>query len=162
MTRFLPFVLLALVGCDAFSGPDFETRRVLGQPALSSLGVEPLAIPDTVTAGEPFEVTVTTAGGGCHVRADGVEVDAGGEAVEFRPYDIVRVPVSDRAACTLPLLHFPRTAVVVMAEPGRRLLRVVGGSGPDPTTSPVVVERVVVVLAGSSGTERAAAGRRGT
>ena len=149
MKRLLALSLLAaLVGCDTFSGPDFETARQLGHPALSSREVEPLVAPDTVAAGVPFEITVTTDGGGCHVRADGVEVDAGGEAVELRPYDIVRVPVSDRAACTAILLHFPRTATVVLAEPGRRLLRVVGGRGPTPESDPVVVERVVVVRAG--------------
>lgn len=145
MTRLLLFLLVALAGCDAFSGPDFEVRRVLGHPALSALEIAPIAAPDTVTVGEPFEVTVTTDGGGCHVRADGVEVDASGEAVEFRPYDIVQVPVSDRAACTDILSHFPRIATVVLAEPGRRRLMVVGGSGPNPKSTPVVVERVVVV-----------------
>ena len=138
-------LLAALAGCDTLSGPDFETVRQLGHPTLSSQEVEPLAAPDTVVAGEPFEVTVVTDGGGCHVRADGVEIDASREAVELRPYDIVRVPVSDRAACAAILQFLPRTAVVVLAEPGRRLLRVVGGSGPNPESNPVVVERVVVV-----------------
>lgn len=137
--------LLALAGCDTLSGPGFETVRLLGHPALSSQEVEALAAPDTVVAGEPFEVTVVTDGGGCHVRADGVEVDASGEALELRPYDIVQIPVSSRAACTAILRHFPRTATVVLQEPGRRLLRVVGGSGPDPESNPVVVERAVVV-----------------
>ena len=98
-----------------------------------------------MTAGVPFTVTVTTEGDGCHVRADGIEVDASGEAVTLRPYDIVQVPISDRAGCGAILVHVPRTATVVLAEPGRRLLRVVGGSGLDPESSPVVVERAVVV-----------------
>ena len=135
-----------LAGCDAFSGPDFETVRQLGHPALSSQQVEPLSTPDTVLAGVPFEVTVVTDGGGCHVRADGVELGDAEDAVELRPYDLVRIPVSDRAGCAYILIHLPRTTMVTLEEPGRRLLRVVGASG-TPDEPPVVVERVVVVRA---------------
>ena len=143
--RLLPFVLAALAGCDMSTGPDFETRRVLGHPASPEQEVVPIAAPDTVMAREPFEVTVITVGGGCHVRADGVEIGASGGAVELRPYDVVQVPVSEQAGCTAIQLHFPRTATVVLREPGRRLLRVVGSSGWDPGATPVVFERVVVV-----------------
>lgn len=138
-------LVAALVGCDSLSGPESEAVRLLGEPAMASQEVEPLMVPDTVAVGEPFEVTVVTQGGGCHERADGLEVDAGGQAVELRPYDIVLVPRSDWAACTRLLRYLPRTATVTLAEPGRRLLRVVGGRGLTPESEPVVVERVVVV-----------------
>ena len=136
------FALLVLAGCDALSGADFETVRQLGTPAADG---EAITAPDTVRAGEPFEVTVTTQGGGCHERADGVEVREHREGVELRPYDLVSVPVGEGAGCTYILKHLPRTTVVTLDEPGLQRLRVIGSEGFSPRAGEVVVDRVVVV-----------------
>ena len=140
----LPALLafLALAGCDALSGADYKTVRQLGTPAADG---QAIAAPDTVVAGEPFEVTVTTQGGGCHERADGVEVGDHRGGLELRPYDIVSVPVGERAGCTYIRKHLSRTTVVMLNDPGLQRLRVIGSEGFGPRPEEVAVDRMVVV-----------------
>ena len=137
----LSVLLILIAGCDSASTADYETVRQLGTPDMEG---EAIAAPDMATAGEPFEVTVTTEGGGCHERADGIEVRERREVVELRPYDIVSMPVGDKAGCTLIRKTFPRTVAVTLDDAGPRRLRVVGRQSRD--GSEVVVEREILVV----------------
>jgi hypothetical protein len=140
MTR-LPVLapLLLLAACGG--GTVFEpgSRRVVGVIDVGGAGREALAAPDTVAAGAPFAVTVTTFGSSSCTRPDGAELEVRGLVAELVPYD--REATGTRA-CTDDLRPFPRTVTVRFSAPGQATVRALGrglGGG-----AAVVEARVVV------------------
>lgn len=145
--------MLMFAGCDILTGPDddrvmgvigaVERGEVFGgvvaiQQATGSVGEEreceltlvpdcinppPLEAPDTVVAGEPFEIVVRTSGA-CTWRADGAEISQSGATVEVVPYD----RVSSRRGVMCPQVpHYPfRIVELVFTEAGDALIRITG------------------------------------
>ena len=142
-----PIAALALIaglaGCDTLSGgPDYTEVR---QPGLfAPWEANPLAVPDTVTAGEYFGAVVTTIGGGC-IRAGEVLVDAErpGRTATLQPIDIART--TEDGVCTADLLVFPRAVALAFDEPGLATVRAVGRVQEGGTSRDTTVERTVVV-----------------
>ncbi|HEU0076169.1 MAG TPA: hypothetical protein VFQ76_00890 [Longimicrobiaceae bacterium] len=136
----LPALLLLAAACSGASDPD--SRRVVGVIALDAGAPDPpgaLAAPDTVAAGAPFTVTVTTRGSSSCTRADGAELELRGLLAEIVPYDRDGTRLR---ACTDDLHAFPRDVTVRFAAPGRAVVRV---RGRDLRGGPAVVEAGVVV-----------------
>jgi len=111
LRRWLLFLGLAVLS-SACSNPMEDDE---GQ----SLGVirfyqDPLVIaaPDTVAVGEPFQVSVTTYGGGCTSQGD-TRVRVDGRSADITPYDINRPGI-----CIDILNHFEHTASLAFPDPG--------------------------------------------
>ena len=104
----------------------------------------PIVAPDTVSAGEPFEVTVHTIGeNGCW-RADGQELRVDGRTATIVPYDVH----SGADVCTEVLGYLPHRATVTISTPGLAVIRVDGRrvrQGDRSWEIPVRAERTVVV-----------------
>lgn len=128
--------LLPITACSGLLGPEDETR--LG---VISFYDDPLVItvPDTVSAGAPFELSVRTYGGGC-IRPNGTLVQVEGRAVTVAPYDVH----SGHDYCPDVLRIFDHDATVTLHEAGLAEIRIRGRSMPADST--MVVVRHVVVL----------------
>jgi hypothetical protein len=140
MTR-LPALapLLLLAACSGVIAPDPASRRVVGVIDVGGGTPRALAAPDTVAAGAPFTVTVTTFGSSSCTRADGAELEVRGLVAEIVPYD--RELTGD-VACTDDLRPFPRDVTVSFAAPGQATVRVLGrglGGGASVLEARVVV-----------------------
>lgn len=132
-------VLLALAaaGCGGFPfGPDRE--RVPATIELSAGDPVEVVVPAVATRGVPFDVTITTYGGGCVEEAD-TEVSLQPTGAVVRPYQIV----VRRNVCTAELLINRRTVQVSLATPGPN--RVVFHGWSEPSGQVIVVERTVEV-----------------
>jgi hypothetical protein len=103
-----------------------------------------LEAPDTVDAGESFEVMVTTMGlNGCWSAA-GQTVGRKAGVIELTPSDAH----SGAAVCTRVLLELAHRSSVSIDTPGEWILRVQGRrvrQGNDTWDKPVAVERGIVV-----------------
>lgn len=132
------FALLVLAGCQVF-GLDggvpepYLASLVPPQEALFSRVETPIAAPDTVRAGERFEVTLTTLGtcGGQPYRTEKKTV-AGG--FELRAYNL---PSPPPACMNIVPPEFEHVVTLSADDPGRLVVRAV-----DPDDR---FERVVVV-----------------
>lgn len=111
--------------------------RLLGVIAFHGHPVV-VEVPDTVDAGEPFEVSVRTYGGGCLTKGD-TEVEIRGRRVDVVPYDVH----SGENICTDNLAVFDHRVTVTIAEPGPAEVRIRGNEMP--ADKEVVVTREVVV-----------------
>ena len=106
-------VAIAVVGLGGCSLFGLTTdRRVIG--AIDFDGRPLPEIPETATAGVPIEMTIWTAGGGCHYSQGETDVAVTGPIAEVTPFDYV----VESDGCTRPLLHFAHRATVVFQEPG--------------------------------------------
>lgn len=95
------------------------TRSNVQTFADPAMGV--ITSPDTVTAGQPFQVTVTTVGpNGCW-RAAGAEMAVQSSLASITPFDRVEGEV-----CTQALVSLPHTLQVQFNTPGTATLRVYG------------------------------------
>lgn len=123
------FVLLT--GCGLLE----RRERVVGEIGSFS-EQDAVTVPTTVTQGEPFEITVTTLGGGCTEQGD-TEVDVEGLRADVTPFDIQITPPPG-TGCTLIGRSFPHTATLSFAEKGSATLvfhgRKVTGGGAVRTT----------------------------
>lgn len=119
-----------------------EYRRVAELP--SKEGQPPaLLAPDTVEAGLPFRVQVTTAVGGC-TRGGEVEVERGADRITFRPYTYERA--GDNFVCSPYRAYDRREISLQLTRPGAVWLRVHGQQrDPNGRRIPHTVERRVVV-----------------
>jgi hypothetical protein len=130
---------LALGACDLVSGPGgrragvlewdrTSTRRSLAtSPDLSRVG-EPtqtaVSVPDTVTAGKAFTVTVRTKGvDGCW-EAAGTEVEQGASSAVVIPYD--RAAKNHDYACSDSNIEIDHSVELTFAHPGEAIIRVRG------------------------------------
>ena len=130
----LPLAAL-LTACGAPTNPSATER-----PGVIEFYSDPVQIevPESVAAGEPFEVSVRTYGGGC-ILQDRTDVEGSGMVADVRPYDRhVSAPI-----CTTELRLFNHTATVTFPERGTGRIRVHGMRAP--ADVPLVVERRVEV-----------------
>ena len=133
------FVLLSagviLTGCEVFEA---ETETDLGVVFVSGTTFH-IGIPDTVVAGEPFQVNVLTYGNSC-VEFARTEVEREGDFAEIRPYDRRDTEsddcVNNNTAIAHPvMLHF--------GAPGRATVRIVGLRAP--ANEPDFFEKHIVI-----------------
>ncbi len=104
---------------------------------------QPILAPDTVLAGNPFDVVVSTIGlDGCW-RAGGETREVGDGVVEIAPYDVH----SGASICTEIIQYLYHHVVLELPQPGVWVIRVKGRRvRADNTTwhEPVVAEKLVV------------------
>ncbi|HZG44175.1 MAG TPA: hypothetical protein VEY93_14600, partial [Longimicrobium sp.] len=123
--------LLAGAACDmpATFEPGPDAQRHVGIVEWSRSSVQTFAdpamgvitAPDTVTAGQPFQVTITTAGpSGCW-RAAGAEKAVQGNLATLTPFDRVLDGI-----CTQAVVSLPRSVEVRFDVRGQATLRVYG------------------------------------
>jgi hypothetical protein len=124
--------LLAAAACDGPENflPEPEAGRHLGIVEWSRSNVPTIAdpatmavitAPDTVTAGQPFQVTITTTGpSGCW-RAAGAEKAVQGNLATITPFDRVEGEV-----CTAALVGLPRSVEVRFDTRGEATIRAYG------------------------------------
>ena len=131
--------LIGLLGCSNPNSPTWT--RDMGTIGIHQHAATPgvLISPDTVRAGVPFTVTVTTYGSSSCTRPDESDVTTFGFLIEVIPFD----QRLTRGVCTDDLRAFPRAVTVTFPQPGRGLLRVRGRSLFGGTE---VVERNVTVI----------------
>jgi hypothetical protein len=104
-------------------------------------GRQVINAPSAVTAGQSFNVTVSTFGNSC-VSAAGADVAIDGLTARITPYDFVR----DDEGCLDIGLYFPRTVQLRFDQPGTATIRVRGRSYHKPEG--VTVEHTLIVGSG--------------
>lgn len=123
--------VLGLAGCGSLFGPDDE--EVLGR--LTYFGhPSGVHVPDTVTVGVPFEVSVRTYGGGC-ISFGRTSVEYASGAIDIRPYDVDSLA----DVCNDELIPFEHTAEVTVNTSGPWVVRFHGREVPP--DSVIVIER---------------------
>jgi hypothetical protein len=134
----VPIAVLTVAACEHATGVrDVEvlgTVEVYGEPLRAT-------IPDTVSPSTPFDVSISTYGGGC-IRKGTTETAVHGDTIIVTPYDLVRFGVD--VACTLEfkvLIHsvtlsWPSAGELIVAVHGR-----VGSDGVERTYPHLVVVR---------------------
>ena len=115
-------------------------RPVTGQGALTV----PLSAPDTVVAGVPFDVTVTTIGLDTCWREAGATIVSELRRITITPYDRVD---RTQSACGDAIISIPRTVRVIFGQRGDATLRVEGrrGFGLTSNRSDLAIERTIHV-----------------
>ena len=145
-----------LTACSdqSVTSADFESSRMVGILELietdprptAGVGSQrpPLFAPDTVTAGVPFDVTVTTVGLDTCWREAGASVQSELRRVTITPYDRVDTQPS---GCGDALVYLPRTVSVTFTQRGIATVRAEGrrGYGSSTRSSDLAIERSVYV-----------------
>jgi hypothetical protein len=132
-TSSLILISALLAGAACSAGENFlpvpQPGRHLGIVEWSASNVQTFAdpamgvitVPDTVTAGQPFQVTITTTGpNGCW-REDGAEKAVQGNLATITPFDRVQGEV-----CTQATVSLPRSVEVRFDVPGEATIRAYG------------------------------------
>lgn len=138
-----------LVGCERSSdaaegGMGVSEYRVLAEiPGPGEAHVSALIAPDSVEAGQPFPVELTTVVGGCK-RAGEVQIQRADQQITLIPYTYAR---RDSGLICPMILFLPRrTFTLQLDQPGEVLLRVYGAvRGADGEVRTRMVERRIVV-----------------
>jgi hypothetical protein len=129
----LPALPLALAACDSVMGPPLVRRVGILEWRMSVSPADPEApspfgpavtAPDTVEAGVPFTIRVTTIGPSLCWRAAGAEVEQGAARAVVTPFDWT--PESEEIGCADAVTHLPREVRLRFARRGDALLRVEG------------------------------------
>ncbi len=130
---------LALLGACSLA-TDGEAREP-GIVQSDLLTTPVLVAPSTVSAGQTFQVTVTTLGlSGCY-RVGGAEVSYSATQATIRPFDLIR-----NTACTGAAVMLPRTVALHFDTPGTLKIVVEGQNDPSAgQTSIARVEQTVTV-----------------
>jgi hypothetical protein len=123
--------LLAGAACDLPTTfePGPEAQRHVGIVEWSQSNVQTFAdpamgvitAPDTVTAGQPFQVTITTTGASGCWRAAGAEKAVQGNLATITPFDRVEGEV-----CTGALVSLPRSVELRFDTRGEATIRAYG------------------------------------
>lgn len=134
----LAAALLAVSACSRLGiGDDLRVGVIQSE----YLHTAPLAAPDTVHAGAPLTVTITTLGyNGCF-QAAATRSSRQGQRVTLVPYDRVV-----DGACTQALREVPRTATLYLDAPGTTTLVLQGVAGLPNSNPTVTFEKTVTVL----------------
>jgi hypothetical protein len=136
------FLLLGLSGCDIL-GPDGGRRMVgiidwrSGADAQFAVGgmrsgeYDPnltpvLEAPDTVRAGEPFIIMITTTGLNSCWEPAGATVHLGSRGATVTPYD--RMSTEYDRLCFASHLDLPRTLQLTLHQQGEQVIRIEGRS----------------------------------
>jgi hypothetical protein len=125
--------------CANLAGSDGARRAgIIESPYLRA---SVLTAPEAVTAGVPFDVTVTTFGfSGCWTP-DGTDVSNLTSQAVIRPYDRVRT----EGACTQTTVTLPRSVQLRFDQPGTVTIVVQGVRDDGDNAEPTQIERTVVV-----------------
>ncbi len=124
--------------------PEARLPGIVDYFADGSEGV--LTAPDSVAAGEDFEITIATFGGGCESAGDASLV-VGSAGADVLVYDFTSA-VSPDIACTDQLQRFTHTLTLRFDQPGEMVLRVWGRRmGPETPGLgvPTVLEHTITV-----------------
>jgi hypothetical protein len=101
-------------------------RAVASDAAGGPMELPVLEAPDTVEAGQAFDILVRTYGpDGCW-REDGAVASVTGLVATVTPYDRDRGAEDRSRACADMVVRLPRTVRLVFTEPGEAVLRVLG------------------------------------
>jgi hypothetical protein len=133
--------LLTLGACSQTTAPgdhaSLHWTRVVGFVDSGGISASPLRTPDTVRAGVPFTITVSTFGSSC-IRPAGANVEMGPLGADVTPYD--SLPAGP--PCLPDWWSFPRDVVVTVATPGVATVRLRGRG----FTGDLTFERAITVL----------------
>ena len=146
MRPLLPFrLVVTLLGAAACTNPTapltstaLRLEQPLPTPGTSALraasvtyhGELPLVdAPSTAAAGQPFEVALTTYGGGC-IGEDTTVVDVSGHGADIVPYQRIYQPPQGNVGCTLQMRITRRRVQVLITETGPATVRVIGRASP--------------------------------
>lgn len=162
-TALLATLCAGLAACDGLSlaaPQDYAGRRVVGILSTAEAGAAPhdgaggeaeesVTAPDTVLAGIPFQVTVSTWGrAGCW-HPDGALLAGGPLAPAITPFDFVRTDLDGHpVACGPELVRLHRTVHVLLPVAGTATLRVHGRRIVDWATQasePLTIEKAIAV-----------------
>lgn len=136
---------LAAAACDGgLSGPRDVSRLGILEFHGDSRNV--VTAPDTATAGEPFDVTVLTYGGGCDQKGE-TRVESADGVVVITPVDVF--VEGEDVVCPAILRRFEHAARVSFDEVGTGEIRVRGRRVP-PGEEVSLTRTVVVEAAGGS------------
>ena len=155
MKRIIVTILLLLLvssqaeGLKSFSSPQTQPltkqeARVLGN--LTSIGDDVLTAPDTVQAGQEFQITVTTSGGGCE-RIGDTGVLTTDNSATVMVYDFTSA-TQPGVACTMIFKRMPHTVPLRFTKPGDAIIRVWGrriGNDTPPAGGPIILEHRILV-----------------
>ena len=125
MSRYTPLVAaLVLCACSTSPSAPGDDQRL----SVVDFYYEPIVLeaPDTVSVGEPFEVTTATYGNGC-LQAGATLTDIGPGMALIELFD--RVPAAD--VCTDNLVRIDRTAVIRFEQAGQARILVRGQAQPE-------------------------------
>lgn len=125
-----------LAACSTATDP--IKGEQLGFIQILDDGVAQVTVPATAQRGQPFEVKVTTVGGGC-ISEGPTRTLVQGMTAEVRPYDVH----DGNLACTPNILLFEHTATLRFDTPGTATVRVLGAG--EPGAGPITVTRTVTV-----------------
>ena len=120
LTSLLPALVAGLAACSSLF--DEGEHRVVGLIDEAGTSFDALVVPDTVRAGIPFTVTVSTFGSSC-LRPDGADAQVLGLIANVTPYDVA--PPSG-SVCTADFRAFPRAVTLTFGAPGDALVRLHG------------------------------------
>jgi len=123
--------------------PPASEARVLG---LFDLQQDMVSAPATVPAGQEFQITITTFGGGCERKGDeGVLLAENGATVMVYDFTTATRP---GVPCTAIYSRFTHTVTLRFTQPGEKLIQV-WGRRTDPSAPlagvPLIIERRVTV-----------------
>jgi uncharacterized Zn-binding protein involved in type VI secretion len=138
-TRIALAVALVVAGACAAPASSGEERSIATIEFGAADSVQIVA-PATARAGTPFEVRVTTFGGGC-VRQGDTEVQVDGLRATITPYDVTVTP--EGGACTMELRLYQHAAQVRFDAAGEARLVVRGYSRR--LDREITAERTVIV-----------------
>ncbi len=122
---------LGLVACQSTTMPSDLTSLASFHPDATAAAV---AVPETVAANTPFDVTITTATRVCR-QAGRTDVQSAGQVVVITIYRDTNCSQIDLGVVS------PRTVSVRFDAPGTGAVRVIGAGSIGPQT----VERLIVV-----------------
>lgn len=118
-------------------------------PGVIGFGDEDIAaalqVPDTVRAGEEFEIIVTTSGNGCYSAGE-TSVILGEKDADVFVYDRT-IDVRPGTICTMILKQMPHKARLKFEQKGEAVIRIWGRKkgGDSPSGEPLVIEKRVRV-----------------
>ena len=132
-------LLIPLLRCGQPAEPAGEAwSTAVGFIEAGGVEPGPLVVPDTVQAGAPFEITISTFGSSGCIRPDDSEVRQSGALVDVTPYDSVW---AGSVPCLPDWRRYPRGIELRFDAPGSGLIRL-HGRGFD---RDITVQRTVVV-----------------
>lgn len=124
-----------------------QEARVLGNiTAIADQAGEILKAPSTVQAGQEFQITITTSGGGCE-RIGDTGVLTTDNSATVMVYDFTSA-TQPGVACTMIFKQMPHTVTLRFTKTGEAMIRVWGrriGSDTPPAGVPTVLEHRVQV-----------------
>lgn len=98
-----------------------------------------VTLPTTAKAGQAFQITITSFGGGCE-SVGGADVKVEGMTATIDVYDMT--VAGPAVSCTMELKRLPRTVDVTFAEAGNATIKI---NGIKSDGSPVTIEKTITV-----------------